>query len=132
MHRYTGQPLRGGRAARPRAQAAGPAGPADSPGLWSSTLGTFLLTLSNPATVLSFVAIFGALAAQRRCAAAPAVMVAGVLVGSALWWLALCLAVGRLRQRFDGRAQRWVGRTSALMLAGFALWQWASLAQWVG
>ena len=98
------------------------------PALWPSFIGTFLLTLSNPATVLSFVAIFGALAAQQQGVASPAVMVAGVLLGSALWWLALCAAVGRLRQRFDARAQRWVGRVSALMLAGFALWQWAALA----
>ena len=98
------------------------------PVLWPSFIGTFLLTLSNPATVLSFVAIFGALAAQQQGVASPAVMVAGVLLGSALWWLALCAAVGRLRQRFDARAQRWVGRVSALMLAGFALWQWAALA----
>ena len=98
------------------------------PALWPSFIGTFLLTLSNPATVLSFVAIFGALAAQQQGVASPAVMVAGVLLGSALWWLALCAAVGRLRQRFDAQAQRWVGRVSALMLAGFALWQWAALA----
>lgn len=102
--------------------------PARRAALWPSFAGTFLLTLSNPATVLSFMAIFGALAAQQRGVAAPALMVAGVLAGSALWWLALCAAVGRLRQRFDARAQRWVGRVSALMLAGFALWQWAALA----
>ena len=54
-------------------------------------------------------------------------MVGGVLLGSALWWLTLCGAVGALRERFDARAQRWVGRASALMLAAFALWQWAAL-----
>jgi threonine/homoserine/homoserine lactone efflux protein len=97
------------------------------PALWPSFVSTFALTLSNPATVLSFMAIFGALAAQRQDVASPAVMVAGVLVGSALWWFALCAALGRLRQRFDARAQRWVGRVSALMLAAFALWQWATL-----
>ena len=36
-------------------------------------------------------------------------------------------AVGRLRSRFDARAQAWVNRASALLLAGFALWQWAGL-----
>jgi threonine/homoserine/homoserine lactone efflux protein len=95
---------------------------------WAAAFGsTFALTLANPSTVLSFLAIFGALAAQLQSAAAPAVMVLGVFCGSALWWLALCAAVGRLRRRFDERLQRWVGRVSALMLAGFALWQWAAL-----
>ena len=112
----------------PAAPASAGASLSAAPALWPSFIGTFLLTLSNPATVLSFVAIFGALAAQQQGVASPAVMVAGVLLGSALWWLALCAAVGRLRQRFDARAQAWVGRISALMLAGFALWQWAALA----
>lgn len=100
----------------------------DTPALTTSFVSTFLLTLSNPATILSFVAIFGALSAQQTAVASPLWMVAGVLVGSALWWLLLCAVVGRLRHRFDVRAQRWVGRASALMLAGFALWQWLTLA----
>lgn len=111
------------------ASAPGEAAVAPARGLASALAGTFLLTLSNPATVLSFVAIFGALAARQAAVVSPALMVAGVLTGSALWWLALCAAVARLRQRFDARARRWVGRTSALMLAGFALWQWVALAQ---
>ncbi len=99
------------------------------PGLVASFAGTFLLTLSNPATILSFIAIFGAvLGRMGGAAASPGWMVAGVLLGSAAWWLFLCAAVARLRQRFDERAQRWVGRASALMLAAFALWQWGQLA----
>jgi threonine/homoserine/homoserine lactone efflux protein len=97
-----------------------------APRLLPSFVSTFLLTLSNPATILSFIAIFAALAGGSAHAS-PAWMVAGVLLGSALWWLLLCAMVGALRSRFDARAQRWVGRVSALMLAGFALWQWAGL-----
>lgn len=114
--------------AAPAAQAASGAG---ASALGPAFAGTFLLTLSNPATVLSFVAIFGALGAREAGAAgaaSPLPMVLGVLLGSALWWLLLCLAVARLRRRFDARAQRLVGRVSALMLAGFALWQWGVLA----
>ncbi len=94
--------------------------------LLSAFAGTFVLTLSNPATVLSFVAIFGMLAGGAA-PASPWLMVAGVWLGSALWWLLLCATVGALRSRFDARARRWVARASALMLAGFALWQWARL-----
>ena len=56
-------------------------------------------------------------------------MVAGVLLGSALWWLLLCGGVGALRQRFDARWQRGVNRVSALLLAAFAAWQWAGLVR---
>lgn len=95
-------------------------------GLGASFAGSVLLTLSNPATILSFVAIFGTLAAPGA-GVSPLWMVGGVLAGSALWWLCLCAAVGALRERFDARAQRAVGRVSALMLAGFAFWQWGRL-----
>ena len=84
--------------------------------------GTFVLTLSNPATILSFIAVFGALAGRMQVAS-PWTMIAGVLIGSALWWLLLATAVGRLRERFDVRWRRRINVASALVLAGFALWQ---------
>ncbi|MBI5720453.1 MAG: LysE family transporter [Burkholderiales bacterium] len=98
-----------------------------APGLGSSFAATFALTLSNPATILSFIAIFGAMGARRAGPLAPLPMVLGVLLGSALWWLLLSAGVARLRHHLDLRARRWVGRISALLLAGFALWQWAGL-----
>lgn len=88
--------------------------------------GTFVLTLSNPATVLSFIAVFGALAG-RLSVSSPWTMIAGVWIGSALWWLLLSVAVGRLRERFDARWRRAVNGASACVLAGFALWQFAAL-----
>ncbi len=90
---------------------------------------TFGLTLSIPAPILSFIAIFGAQGAPPSPWPWPWPwpMIAGVLAGSALWWLLLCTAVGALRGRVDARAQRRVGRASAAQLAGFALWQWAGL-----
>jgi threonine/homoserine/homoserine lactone efflux protein len=88
--------------------------------------GTFVLTLSNPATVLSFIAIFGALAG-RMVVGSPWLMIAGVLLGSALWWLLLSAVVGHFRERFDARWRRRVNRLSAVVLAAFALWQFAGL-----
>ncbi|MFO1327411.1 MAG: LysE family transporter [Rubrivivax sp.] len=99
---------------------------ADARSLAGSFAGTFVLTLSNPATILSFVAIFGTLGSQLDTAS-PWTLVAGVLAGSALWWLLLSAAVAQLRARFDAHWQRRVNRASALLLAGFALWQWATL-----
>jgi threonine/homoserine/homoserine lactone efflux protein len=107
----------------PPDHAAGAAGGRD---LWRLAAGTFVLTLSNPATILSFVAIFGALGGRLQ-GASPALMVAGVLLGSALWWLLLTAVVGRLRQRFDARWHRRVNRASALLLAALALAQLGAL-----
>jgi threonine/homoserine/homoserine lactone efflux protein len=110
-------------------QAAGPdaAGRAAAvPTLWTCFAATFALTLSNPMTIVSFIAIFGAMSAQVA-GGSPLVMVAGVFVGSALWWLLLSAAVGRLRERFQARWRRLINRASAVLLAGFALWQWGGL-----
>lgn len=89
--------------------------------------GTFVLTLSNPATILSFIAVFAALAGSRTQTLQPLPMVGGVLLGSALWWLLLSSAVSPLRERFDRRWRRRISQGSAALLAGFALWQWAQL-----
>lgn len=95
-------------------------------GLLAAFSATFVLTLSNPATIFSFIAIFGAMAGSVAVTS-PVVMVAGVLIGSALWWLLLSSGVARLRSRFDTRWRRRVNRGSALVLALFALWPIVSL-----
>lgn len=91
--------------------------------------GTFALTLSNPATILSFIAVFASLAgsAGSRPATSPALLVLGVWLGSAAWWLLLTALVSRLRERLDRRWRARIQRGSALLLAGFALWQWLQL-----
>ena len=103
--------------------------PADASGganLLRCFAGTFVLTLSNPATILSFVAVFSTLAGSL-VVASPWTMIAGVLIGSALWWWLLSALVGRLRERFDRRWRQLVNTASALLLAGFALWQLGAL-----
>lgn len=90
--------------------------------------GTFVLTLANPATIVSFIAVFGSLGARLQTAPSPVWMVAGVLLGSASWWLFLTALVARQRRRFTPAWRSRINRGSALLLAGFALWQWAALA----
>jgi threonine/homoserine/homoserine lactone efflux protein len=100
----------------------GAAGHAPAGTLLRYVSGTFVLTLSNPTTILSFMAVFGALAG-RAPAASPWAMVTGVLLGSALWWVILSAGVGSLRERFDARWQRAINLSSAALLAGLGLWQ---------
>ena len=95
---------------------------AASAGDWSYFSGTFVLTLANPATIFSFIAIFGSMAGSAGVVS-PRTMVLGVLLGSALWWFLLSGLVGRLRERFDARWRTRVSLLSATILAGFAVWQ---------
>jgi len=91
---------------------------------------TVLLTLANPATILSFVAIFAGvgLASARAGYASAAYTVAGVFCGSALWWLLLCGGVSLARRAFSPRALRWVSALSGAILLGFAIY--AVLSAW--
>ncbi len=81
----------------------------------------FLLTLTNPMTVLAFVAVFaglGLVEATTRFGTG-AVLVLGVFLGSAFWWLALSGLVALLRGRVTPRILIWVNRVSGAILTGF-------------
>src|SRR3989344_6339612 len=58
-------------------------------GLFSDYLSTVFLTLTNPTTILSFVAVFAGLGlgSMNGNTSSAILMVAGVIVGSAFWWL---------------------------------------------
>jgi threonine/homoserine/homoserine lactone efflux protein len=86
-------------------------------------LSTFVLTLTNPMTILSFVAVFAALGlgTTHPGPLSAAGLVLGVFVGSALWWLTLSGAVSLFRSRFDERGLGWVNRISGAVIAAFGL-----------
>jgi threonine/homoserine/homoserine lactone efflux protein len=112
------------------AQPAEHAATVSSMGLAGAYTSTFFLTLTNPTTILSFVAVFAGLglASMGGDYAAAAILVLGVFAGSALWWLLLSGGVALLRARFDTRAMRWVNRISGVVIMAFGMLALASLA----
>jgi len=99
------------------------AGQDRAPGLLATTATTFALTLANPATILSFAAIFAGLGLARQAdAVSAALVVAGVFAGSMAWWLLLSGLVAALHHRLPGGFALWVARISSLMMAGFGVW----------
>jgi threonine/homoserine/homoserine lactone efflux protein len=105
---------------------------ADAPS--SSLLGAYVatlgLTLSNPTTILSFVAILAGLGVGVAGGSygAAALLVLGVFIGSALWWLLLSGGVNLLRLRLTPGALRWVNRASGLIILGFGTLALGSIA----
>lgn len=93
-------------------------------GLLGDYLSTLALTLTNPVTILAFLAIFAGLglAAEQRDFIAAAWLVSGVFLGSLLWWLFLAGAVGLVRGRLTPTRLRWVNRASGVLIAGFGAW----------
>jgi threonine/homoserine/homoserine lactone efflux protein len=102
-------------------------------GLVGIFLGTFMLTLANPTTVLSFIAIFAAIniSAASGDYAAAGVLVLGVFIGAALWWLCLALGVGVIRHRVDEPVLRWIARGSAGLVIAFGIYTlWRGIAHY--
>lgn len=79
------------------------------------------LTLTNPATILSFIAFFGALGVAAGEGGA-VVLVAGVVLGSALWWLMLAGLVSVARVAVTPLVMVWIDRGSGLVLVGFGVY----------
>jgi threonine/homoserine/homoserine lactone efflux protein len=84
---------------------------------------TFFLTLTNPATILSFAAIFAGLGLANAGGdyGSASIMVLGVFLGSALWWLILSGGVSLLRGKFTPGMLRWVNKISGAIIAGFGV-----------
>ena len=101
----------------------GQAAPASGGGLSGAYASTFLLTLTNPMTILSFAAIFAGLglASLRGDRASAGLLVLGVFLGSAAWWLLLSGGVGLFREKFDARAMQWVTRISGGIITAFGI-----------
>ena len=102
-----------------------PAPPRSRETLLADYASTFALTISNPVTLLAFLAIFAGvgLAGKEATLSRAAMLVAGVWTGSLLWWLALSLGAGTLFRSFDRRHLLWINRGSGgiLLLSGVGL-----------
>jgi threonine/homoserine/homoserine lactone efflux protein len=108
--------------------------PIGSGGLLRAFGSTFLLTLSNPLTILSFAAVFAGVGvlSDVRDRAAAAWIVIGVFLGSALWWLILSGAVSVFRARINPGGMRWVNRGAGVLIAGFGALAVASVLRSAG
>lgn len=90
-------------------------------GLLGSYASTFLLTVTNPMTILSFAAIFAGLGLANTSGsyASALVLVLGVFLGSASWWLLLSGGVGLFRDKFNTKGLLWVNRISGVVIIIF-------------
>ena len=84
-----------------------------------STLG---LTITNPATIISFAALAAALGIGIGSGfVAPSVLVLGVFAGSATWWLVLASVVAALGSRVTPPVVRGISVASGIAIAALGL-----------
>jgi threonine/homoserine/homoserine lactone efflux protein len=89
-------------------------------GAWA---GAVLLTLANPATILTFAAVIVGLGLVPDLASPldRSVFVAGVFAGSALWWVMLSTAAGRLGGRLTPARLSGLTRAAGVAFIAFGL-----------
>lgn len=92
-------------------------------GLAGAFFSTFILTLTNPMTILSFTAVFAGLgiAGSAGDHVSSLALVAGVFLGSAAWWLLLSGGVALLGRTVTPRALRLTNRLSGAVIAAFGI-----------
>jgi len=93
-------------------------------GMLSYFVSTFLLTISNPLTILSFAAIFAGLGAGRFNSQdnfASLLMVMGIFLGSCIWWFFLTLAAGFVRDRINNNTLIWINRIAGAIILVFGI-----------
>lgn len=91
-------------------------------GLIAAYLSTFILTLANPMTILSYTAIFAGLGVGALGhGVIPAVkVVSGTFVGSSLWWLTLGIGVGYIKDYVDHGQLKWINRIAGVIIIIFS------------
>jgi threonine/homoserine/homoserine lactone efflux protein len=94
-----------------------------SNGYFGAYTSTFLLTLTNPLTILSFTAIFAGIgvgSASKSIFSATAVVI-GVFAGSTLWWIILTSGVSLLRKKITPQWLLWINRISGTIITLFGI-----------
>ena len=81
--------------------------------------------MSNPATLFAFAALFtgfgGIVASEHASWSEAGFVVAGVMVGSGLWWVTITSVVGLLHARIDARVMRIITHVSGIVVSLFGL-----------
>lgn len=90
---------------------------------WVSGFMTGLtLTMTNPATIMAFIAIFAGFGLVGLDFPDACVLVLGVFFGSSLWWLSLSSGVAAMRHRISDRGLTRLNICTGVALGVFGVW----------
>lgn len=83
-------------------------------------LSGLVITLTNPATLIGFIAIFAVFGVTDDIEAvtSSAILVAGIAMGSSAWFCGLCFGVARIRDQFSTAILVRINVVTGLLLAG--------------
>ena len=86
-------------------------------------ISTFFLTITNPMTILSFLAVFAGLglSSVHGDYLQAGGLVVGVFLGSAIWWLLLSEGVTLFRKKVSEKVMIWINRIAGVIILGFGM-----------
>lgn len=92
--------------------------------IWRDMLSAFIVTVSNPLTILFFGSFFASIAIPTHTDYQQSVvlLVVGVFLGAMLWWLFLGGIVHKYRAQFSIRHIFWINRVTGSIILALALW----------
>lgn len=92
-------------------------------GLLGSYVSTFLLTLTNPLSIIAFLGVFAGFGLRDAdlTLGSAATLVAGVFLGSSLWFFLLSYGITLFRERINATGLGWVNRISGALIILFGL-----------
>ena len=91
-------------------------------------IGTFFLTLTNPLTIICYLAIFAALGlAEDLGKFSSILLISGVFVGAATWWIILSEGVGLLRHKLSPHSMLWINRAAGIIIGALGIWSLTTL-----
>lgn len=91
--------------------------------LLNDFISTFFLTITNPMTILSFLAVFAGLglSSMESTYLEAFSLVLGVFLGSSAWWLLLSEGVTLFRKKVSDKVMRWINRIAGIIIICFGI-----------
>ena len=97
-------------------------------GLLGSYVSTFLLTLTNPLSIIAFIGVFAGFGLRNTdlSLGSASTLISGVFLGSSLWFFLLSYSVTLFREKINATGLGWVNRISGGLIVMFGLIAMAS------
>lgn len=91
--------------------------------LWRDFYTVFILSITNPYTVLIFVAFFSGfpVKADIKPGMIPFILIPGIFIGTMAWWTTLSWIVGRFREKIRLRVLFRINRIAGIIIAGIGV-----------
>jgi len=88
---------------------------------YTDFMSVFVLTLSNPITILFFGLVFTGLGVVKNNIVHTGTLIGGIFLGAMIWWFTLTTIVSYFRKLFKIRIIFWINKVAGILIVLFGL-----------